>query len=479
MDIAAPAATGRSFPALNLSAETLASLDAMGYKAPTEVQAETVPRALSGKDLVVQSRTGTGKTAAFGIPMVERIDPGVEGVQAVVLAPTRELAIQVAQELSDIGRAKGVKVVSIYGGDSMDRQLDEIKAGAQVVAGTPGRVLDHLRRRTLKFDRVKMLVLDEADRMLDMGFAVEMGEIMEYMPAERQTLLFSATVPLGIRGLIYHYLTEPEWVLLSEDQIYVKEVEHLYCLTPKLHKEATLYKLIEYENPASSMIFCNTREETRQVYTFLAGKGLPTAMLSSDLPQKKRERVMGRFRTGEIRHLVTTDVASRGIDIEDLSHVFIFSSPDSPEQYIHRAGRTGRVGKSGRAISLVSAHDLMNFNRLVKRYKVDVGELAVPSDEEVQARKVERIVAGLAAEGQVLPLEDYAEFSPIARRIAEHEHRDRILALLLRGRFQAPPAEDAEPEESAAAPPPRREYRDSGGRGGDRGGDPRRRRRRR
>ncbi len=239
--------------------------------------------------------------------------------------------------------------------------------------------------------------------MLDMGFAVEMGQIMEYMPAARQTLLFSATIPLGIKGLIYHYLSDPEWVLLSEDQIYVKEVEHLYCLTPKLHKEATLYKLLEYENPASSMIFCNTKEETRLVYTFLLGKGLPAAMLSSDLPQRKREKVMAGFRGGEIRHLVTTDVASRGIDIEDLSHVFIFSTPDSPEQYIHRAGRTGRVGKSGRAISLVSAMDLMNFNRLVKRYHVEVKDLAVPSDEEVQARTVERIVTRLAAEGQTPP----------------------------------------------------------------------------
>ena len=325
-----------------------------------------------------------------------------------------------------------------------------------MIVGTPGRVLDHLRRKTLRFDGVKTLVLDEADRMLDMGFAVEMGQIMEYMPAERQTLLFSATVPLGIRGLIYHYLSEPEWVLLSEDQIYVKEVEHLYCLTPKLHKEATLYKLLEYENPASSMIFCNTREETRQVHAFLAGKGMPASMLSSDLPQKKRERVMARFRSGEIRHLVTTDVASRGIDIEDLSHVFIFSTPDSPEQYIHRAGRTGRVGKSGRAISLVSAHDLMNFNRLVRRYHVEVGELSVPSDEEVTARKVERIVTRLAAEGQNLPLDDFAEFAPIARRIAEHEHRDRILALFLRGHFQAPAAEDVEPEPSPPLPAPRR-----------------------
>ena len=468
------ATTHAGFAALDLSAQTLASLEAKGYKAPTDVQAEAIPRALAGKDLVVQSRTGTGKTAAFGVPIVERIDLGKEGVQAAVLTPTRELALQVAEELSELGRGRGIKVETIYGGDSMDRQVEGLKAGAQVVVGTPGRVLDLLRRRSMRFDLVKILVLDEADRMLDMGFAVEMGQIMEFMPAERQTLLFSATVPLGIRGLIYHYLTEPEWVLLSEDQIYVKEVEHLYTLVSRLHKEATLYKLIEYENPASSMIFCNTREETRLVYTFLANRGLPAAMFSSDLPQKKREKVLLGFRSGEIRHLVTTDVASRGIDIADLSHVFIFSSPDSPEQYIHRAGRTGRVGKSGRAISLLSAHDLMNFNRVVKRYHVEVRELNVPSDDEVQERKVERIAARLAAEGQELPLEDFAEFSPIARRVAAHEQRDRIVALLLRKYFEAPPAEPEEVEVAAAPGPgassrPRREGK---------GFDPRRRRRR-
>jgi ATP-dependent RNA helicase DeaD len=441
---------------------------------------ETIPRAIAGLDLVVQSRTGTGKTAAFGIPIVEMIDPALDAVQAVALAPTRELALQVAEEVAGLARGREVKVECIYGGDSMDRQVEGIRAGAHVIVGTPGRVLDHLRRRTLRFDSVRILVLDEADRMLDMGFAVEMAQIMEYMPQKRQTLLFSATIPLGIRGLIYHYLTEPEWVLLSEDQIYVKEVEHLYCLTPRLHKEALLYKLLEYENPASSMVFCNTREETRLVYTFLANRGLPAAMLSSDLPQKKREKVMARFREGEVRHLVTTDVASRGIDIEDLSHVFIFSTPESPEQYIHRAGRTGRVGKSGRAISLVSAHDLMNFNRLVRRYKVDVSELAVPSDEEVQERKVERIVSQLDAQGQLLPLEDFAEFSPIARRIAEHAHRDRIVSLLLRGHFQPAPIEELEepvassrgPEEQATSAPAggggagRRRRRSGGGRSG-------------
>jgi ATP-dependent RNA helicase DeaD len=444
------------FAALGLSAPTLDRLAAKGYSAPTECQQETIPRALEGRDLVVQSRTGTGKTAAFAVPIVERLRPDLAEVQALVLTPTRELAVQVTQEVTEIGQGKGVRVLSIYGGDSMDRQLEGIRAGAQVIVGTPGRVLDHLRRKTLRFDQVMTLVLDEADRMLDMGFAVEMGQIMGYVPAERQTLLFSATVPLGIRGLIYHYLSEPEWILLSEDQIYVKEVEHLYCLTPKLHKETTLYKLLEYENPASSMVFCNTREETRLVYTFLTGKGLPVAMLSSDLPQRKRERVMGRFRAGEIRHLVTTDVASRGIDIVDLSHVFIFSSPDSPEQYIHRAGRTGRVGKTGRAISLVSAHDLLSFNRLVKRYHVDVGELSVPSDAEVHERKLERILTRLAAEGQVLPLDDFAELAPIARGIAEHEHRDRILAVLLHRYFEAPPVEgDDEPVEAPPGPPRR------------------------
>jgi ATP-dependent RNA helicase DeaD len=465
-------AAKRSFSPFSLSPETLRSIEAKGYETPTPVQEEAIPLALAGKDLVVQSRTGTGKTAAFGIPIVEKVDPAQGKVQAVVLAPTRELAMQVAVEVSEIGKDRGVKVESVYGGDSMERQIEGIRAGAHVIAGTPGRVLDHLRRGTLDFSGVHFLVLDEADRMLDMGFAVEMGQIMEFVPPVRQTMLFSATIPLGIRGLIYHYMAEPEWVLLSEDQIYVKEVEHVYCMTSRLHKEATLCRLLEYENPTSSMIFCNTREETRVVATHLRNRGLAVAMLSSDLPQRKREQVMAAFRTGEIRHLVTTDVASRGIDIEDLSHVFIFSTPDSPEQYIHRAGRTGRVGKSGRAISLISAMDLMNFNRLVKRYHVEVKEIAVPTDEEVQERKADRIVDALAEAGRRLPLEDFLDLGPAARRVAAHELRDRIVALLLKGHLAAPPAAGREEEAEEQAAPARREGREGPG-------PPRRRGRRR
>ena len=462
------AAAKRSFTTFSLSPETLRSVEAKGYEAPTPVQEETIPLALAGKDLVVQSRTGTGKTAAFGIPIVEKVDPGHGAVQAVVLAPTRELAMQVAAEIAELGRDRGVKVESVYGGDSMERQVEGIRRGAHVIAGTPGRVLDHLRRGTLDFSGVHFLVLDEADRMLDMGFAVEMGQIMEFVPAERQTMLFSATIPLGIRGLIYHYMAEPQWVLLSEDQIYVKEVEHVYCMTSRLHKEATLYRLLEYENPSSSMIFCNTREETRLVATFLRNRGLAVAMLSSDLTQRKREQVMAGFRAGTIRHLVTTDVASRGIDIEDLSHVFVFSTPESPEQYIHRAGRTGRVGKSGRAISLVAAMDLVAFNRLVKRYHVEVREIPVPTDEEVQERKADRIVEALAEAGRRLPLEDFLDLGPAARRIAAHELRDRVVAFLLKGHLQSPAVAPLD-EEAEAAPP--HAVRDGGG--------PRRRRRRR
>ncbi len=334
-----------SFRSLNQPAGIQEALDSVGYTQATEVQALAIPLARAGKDLIVQSRTGTGKTAAFGIPIIERIDTSLPKVQSLILCPARELAVQVSEEIGRLGASAGVRTLSIYGGDPMPRQVEGLRRGAQVVVGTPGRLLDHLRQGTLKLDNVKVLVLDEADQMLDMGFEKEVKAILEQVPKARQTLMFSATIPSSIEAIARRHQRHPERLMLSRDVVYVADVLHLFYIVPRMEKAAALYKLIEWESPSSSMIFCNTKAEVRLVHGSLALRGLPAAMLSSDLPQSKREKVMRRFKNKELRHLVATDVAARGIDIEDLSHVFIYSSPESSDQYIHRSGRTGRIGK--------------------------------------------------------------------------------------------------------------------------------------
>lgn len=441
----------KTFREFDLSEATLHSLDEMGYEHPTPVQQQAIPLALSGKDLVVQSRTGTGKTAAFGVPIVEKADADEAAVQAMVLTPTRELTAQVCEELSRIGSGRGLKAVAIYGGDSIGKQIDAIRGGAQIVVGTPGRVLDLLRRRELVLDRAHTLVLDEADKMLDMGFAQEMSDIMEYVPGERHTCLFSATVPLGIRGLIHNYLNEPDWVSLSEDFAYVREVRHTYIIAPAFHKERVLYKLIEHDQPTSSMIFCNTRSEVRSVSTYLARQGLPVAMISSDLTQKKREQVMSGFRTGKIRHLVATDVAARGIDIDELSHVFIYSTPDSPEDYIHRAGRTGRSGREGDVVSLVAANDLVNFNRLANRYELELIERELPSDEEIAEQRDERLVTQLLEEAKDVSPEARESVDDFVTQLLARDDAKVIVSYLLHRRLADTPkdaSEEDEPEEA-------------------------------
>lgn len=441
----------KTFADFGISEDTLRSLEKMGYEQPTNVQQEAIPLATSGKDLVVQSRTGTGKTAAFGIPIVERVDASAAVVQAMVLAPTRELAVQVSEELAKLGSGRGLRVQSIYGGDSIGKQIDGIKAGAQIVVGTPGRVLDLLRRGELKLDRVYSLVLDEADKMLDMGFAQEMSEIMAFVPKERQTCLFSATVPLGIRGLIHNYLNDPQWISLSEDFAYVREVRHTYIIAPTAHKEQVLYKVIELDQPTSSMIFCNTRNEVRSVSGYLARQGLPVAMISSDLTQAKREQVMGRFRSGKIRHLVATDVAARGIDVDDLSHVFIYSTPDSPEDYIHRAGRTGRNSREGDVVSLVAATDLVSFNRLSNRYELEMIEREIPSDDEIIKRRDERLTKQLLAEAQGLPPEVLAGFDAFVASLSGHPDASLIISYLVHRRLAEMPKDEADATNSDGA----------------------------
>jgi ATP-dependent RNA helicase DeaD len=458
------------FTSLDLSPGILQALHEMGYELATEVQATAIPKARTGRDLMVQSRTGTGKTAAFGIPIIEKVDAGRKDVQALVLCPTRELCMQVTAEIGRLGAASGVKSLAIYGGDSMARQVDGLERGSQVVVGTPGRLLDHLRQRTLRLDAVRTLVLDEADQMLDMGFEKEMKAILEQVPKERQTLMFSATIPSGIEGIMRRYQKDPERVMLSQDVLYVADVLHLFYIVSRMAKTAALYKLIEWENPTSSMIFCNTKAETRLVHGYLSMHGLPAAMISSDLPQKKREQVMRRFRNKELKHLVATDVAARGIDIEDLSHVFIYSTPESSDQYIHRAGRTGRIGKTGKAISLVSGFDLMNFNRLVRANNLTAHECDLPSDEEVRQREVRRVVETFKDQAGKLTADDHAEYDPMVEGILAQEDRVAIIAYLLKAHFQAEAARSVLDEVAAEEEVPSVEPGAGHGGGGHGGG---------
>src|SRR5258708_23737580 len=272
------------FTSMDLAPGILQALQEMGYELATEVQATAIPKARTGRDLMVQSRTGTGKTAAFGIPIIEKVDASRKDVQALILCPTRELCLQVTGEIGRLGAASGVKSLAIYGGDSMTRQVNGLERGSQVVVGTPGRLLDHLRQRTLRLDAVRTLVLDEADQMLDMGFEKEMKAILEQVPKDRQTLMFSATIPSGIEGIMRRYQKDPERVMLSQDVLYVADVLHLFYIVSRMAKTAALYKLIEWENPTSSMIFCNTKAEPRLVHGYLSIHALPPPMISSALP---------------------------------------------------------------------------------------------------------------------------------------------------------------------------------------------------
>jgi ATP-dependent RNA helicase DeaD len=454
------------FSSLDLPATITATLDTMGYTLATEVQALAIPKARAGRDLIVQSRTGTGKTAAFGVPIVERIETSLAQVQALIICPTRELTMQVTGELDRLGSPSGIRTLSIYGGDPIERQLVGLRRGAQVVVGTPGRLLDHLRQRTLLLDGVRILVLDEADQMLDMGFEKEMNQILQRVPKNRQTLMFSATIPSSIEAIAKRHQRDPERLMLSRDILYIADVLHLFYIVPRMEKSASLYKLIEFEAPTSSLIFCNTRNETRIVHAYLAMRGLPVAMISSDLPQKKREKVMRRFRNKELRHLVATDVAARGIDIEDLSHVFIFSAPGAPDQYIHRAGRTGRIGKTGKAISLVSGFDLLNFNRLVKANNLKAYECDLTSDEEVARKEVKRIVETLKELAGRLAPKERAEYETMAEGILREDERLAIIAYLLHMHFKEEAARGVldEAADEDGPPPPRRSGSSSGDR---------------
>ena len=443
------------FDAWNLLPDVREALRKMGYEKPTPVQAETYKDVMEGADLLIQAQTGTGKTAAFGIPLCQTLDPAKKEIQALVLTPTRELAIQVSNELSEIGRGRGLRCVLVYGGVSFGNQVTEAEIGAPIVVGTPGRILDHLRRGTIDFSTTTILVLDEGDEMLSMGFERDISAIIAKLPARKQTLLFSATVPDEIRRLSQQYMNTPRVISLSETSIGAEEIEHFFYFVSGTGRPDDLCRVLEIEKPSSAIVFCNTRDETQVVANVLKRSGYDAEWLNSDLSQPERERVMERIKKGDLRFLVATDVAARGIDISNLSHVINYNFPESLDIYIHRTGRTGRIGRAGTAISLITPQDVGNFYYLRLTYHIRPVERHLPDEREMASRRGAERLEKLASELAETP---EPEWFDLVRRIWATVGGDRVLAALVKRHFEQGARPSEEPK-TAPAPVPVRQPR--------------------
>ncbi len=394
--------TPKLFSELGLSTEVLKAIDKLGFEQASPIQAASIPPLLAGKDIVGQSQTGSGKTAAFGIPAVEKVDPNIRAVQVLILCPTRELAIQVSEEIHKLALFKrGIQALPIYGGQSYERQFDGLRRGAQIVIGTPGRIMDHMRRGTLRFDNVKLAVLDEADVMLNMGFRDDIELILQAAPKERQTVFFSATMPRPIRDLIEKYARTPENVKIEQKAMTVPTVEQVYYEVDRRFKIELLTRLIDIHDIKLGIIFCNTKRMVDDLVDHLEAQGYMADRLHGDMTQAMRDRVMNKFRKSGLEFLVATDIAARGIDVDDVQVVFNYDLPYDGEDYVHRIGRTGRAGREGRAISFVSGRELFQIRNIERYTNMRIQRARIPTEAEVgDAREnafLGKIRAALAA----------------------------------------------------------------------------------
>jgi ATP-dependent RNA helicase DeaD len=441
---APPAPPAITFDAMALSQPVRRALDELGFTQPTAVQHAAFEPAAAGHDLIVQSRTGTGKTLAFGLPLVDRLVSEDDGLSALILAPTRELALQSQRVIEQVSKYKRLRTVAIYGGAPMERQVAQLKQGVEIVSGTPGRVLDHIRRGTLDPSGISVLVLDEADEMFSMGFAKELNAIMDALPTNRQFLCFSATIDDQVQRMAERRMNKPQFITLSSDQVGAAEISHYFymVLGDKLN---ALIRVLEVEDPESAIIFCNTKSETEAVARHLSTFGFNADWLNGDLPQRDREQIMKATREGKLRYMVATDVAARGIDISHLTHVINFGFPESAEQYVHRTGRTGRAGRTGTAISVIGPGNLGALYYLRLTYKIFPIERSLPSETELKTRRETDRLSLLLQAFQGSTLNEHHE---LVRRLKTHPQADRVLAGMV-GSFFASLSGDV--DESAAA----------------------------
>lgn len=419
----------KTFQDLDLSEEVLKAVSDLGFTEPSAIQTEAIPLILSGRDIIGHSRTGTGKTAAFAIPSLETIEEDEEDPQVLVLCPTRELVVQVAEEYKKLGKYKdGLSVAAIYGGEDISRQFKALKRRPQVIVGTPGRTMDHMRRKTLDLGAVRTVILDEADEMLDMGFLEDMETILSQVPEERQTILFSATLSPKVMGITKRFLNSPKTVDVTGGKSDRPKIQQIYFEIRENAKEEALVRLLNYHTPKVALVFCNTKVRVDEKVELLKSRGIFAEGLHGDLSQKQRDKVMSGFRTGSVSVLVATDVAGRGIDVSDVEAVFNYDMPRDSEDYIHRIGRTGRAGRKGIALSFVSNKELRTLRRIQEEHGFTMESGKVPDIQELHRKKFQEyahLVKEVAAEG------DLSEYSKLVKDLISEGFSSENLASAL------------------------------------------------
>jgi len=463
------------FSDLGISVEILRAVEEMGYTTPSPIQLQAIPFVLEGRDLIGQAQTGTGKTAAFAIPIIDLVDSELNKPQAIILCPTRELAVQVEGEIQKLSKYhRGINSVAIYGGESIDRQIRVLRKGVQIVVGTPGRVQDHINRGTLKLDSIGIIVLDEADEMLDMGFRDDIEAILSEMPAERQTVFFSATMAKPILDLTRKYQTNPEIIKVAKNELTVSKIEQVYYEVKPSLKMELMTRLMNINNYALSVVFCNTKRMTDEVTESLGARGILAEALHGDLSQAQRDKVMGKFRKGLCSVLVATDVAARGIDVDNVEAVFNYDLPLDEEYYVHRIGRTGRAGKSGTAITFITGRrETMKLRDLERFTKATINKMTPPSVTELVELKKAQLVKDVY---RVLAVEEDNQLfeATIGQMLTEGLTIEQIALGLIKMNMGETVKELKEQDfgiDSYGGGDRRREGSRDGGRDGGRGGD--------
>ena len=403
------------FDELDLYPQVLRAIKEMGFEEATPIQSQAIPVVMSGVDVIGQAQTGTGKTASFGIPVLHKVDPNNKKTQVIILSPTRELAIQVSEEIRKLSKyMHGVKILPVYGGQDINRQIKALKGGAQIIIGTPGRVMDHLRRKTIRCEAVNTIVLDEADEMLNMGFREDIETILEYIPEEgRQTVLFSATMPKPILDITKKYQHDAVTIKVVKKELTVPSIEQYYYDVKRKDKTEVLTRLLDYYNPKLSLVFCNTKKMVDELSEELKSRGYMAEGLHGDMKQAQRDRVMKAFRSGRVEILIATDVAARGIDVDDVEAVFNYDIPQDDEYYVHRIGRTARAGRTGRAFTFVKGKEVYKLKDIMRYCKTKILAMPIPSSDDVAQIKAEKVMQGI---GEIIENEDLKEMIEIIEK---------------------------------------------------------------